>query len=197
VVPNLEHVCAQPCTCRGQQSGLLALLGIAHEEDRAATMAHAQDEAVVVWARRRIVLRTRPEDLNHHVTHDAIPAQLPRPQHNGPTRAKRGQELGIATSLRLTLSLSGIPQLVHDHPVQPVNQTAVVIGMRVRQHHGAQPSYPICSQEWGDHAYPHILRTAHKATSVHEQRLAAGELEQRGVALSHVQMRDAQLATVR
>ena len=193
MVPHLQDVRAQPFARDAEEVRLLLALRVSHEQHGATPVRQPEDEAVVVRPVGRVGSRAWREDLEKNGTECVYSTQIFRMPHADAARAHRAEELRVASALPFALSLTGVPQLVHRDAVEPVDQAAIMIRMRVREDDGTQPLDPLRPQHRADHARPHVDGAPDEPSAVDEQGLSVRQLDQRRVSLPHIQVRDAEL----
>ena len=143
--------------------------------------------------------RDRPSDRGHGASTSTrappivrAPHSVARAQDRHAARAELGEQRGVLAACALELALAGVPERAERDAVEPATQAAEVIGMRMREHRGANGASPSRAQHGREDALPDIDRAADEPAAVDDHRGAVGQIDDRRVALPDVEDRDAQ-----
>src|SRR5262249_43698829 len=142
--------------------------GVTGEEDRPRAVAYADHEGVVV---RSLVERrtgTRREDFDGRAADGMSAAQRGRPYDRSAARTHGREEVGISPSGSLDLPLARIPERANGDRVEPVEEPAEVIRMRVREDDDGDLPAAARTEHRSEHPVPHIERGFDETATIHE-----------------------------
>ena len=203
MVRDLERVAAEVVT---RERVLGARLDVAGEQERAASVAQAQHDRVVV---RRSPAGRRPE----HVRLDGAEAEAVAAHDDVEGHARAARRQGEACELLVVVRGAADEGGARAEALDDVVQSVNVVGVRVRRQHVVEARQTPPPEVLGDGRVADAARVglelfrvpfvrarraeARAAAAVHEQRRAVGHRDERGVALPHVEEVHAQAAVRR
>jgi hypothetical protein len=193
VVGHLEHVARELAVARNHEPRLTRLLDVARKQEAARAVIDAQHERIVVHVERVVHGGTGAEHRQREPPEacGAI-AQRARVSDACAAPAQPGDEglRRFAVCPRFEHG-AGVPKLVRRHRREHRGQPAEVVRVRVAEHHEVELRDASGSQRRHDHARSRVDAPLAPAR-VDEDRVAGAELDQRRIALAHVEEGHAQ-----
>jgi hypothetical protein len=192
VMTDLQEVGAQ-IHAGGEQLRFRGALRVAREEHGARPHRDAHDDGGVVRSGPGIDVGARRQHVDPRgARRPRAAAELPHGAHRNGAPTKRTQEARELTPGIVALAEARVPDLAHLELRERARHAAVVIGVRVREHHDVEPAAATRAEHGQEDTAPGVRADRARAPTVHEQGAPIGQIDEHRIALTDVEHRHAQ-----